>query len=107
MTGKDMLTKRPGEPENLRELLERRASDRPGKIFLFSEADGHRFTYAEFDAAVNRTAQLLVARGITKGDVAGLLMPILSRTIGRLQMPQVCADCRGYSERTNRQAAQA
>lgn len=73
-----MLAKPTGEPENLRELLERRASDRPDKIFLFSEADGRRFTYVELDVAVNRTAQLLVAHGITKGDVAGLLMPILS-----------------------------
>ena len=78
MTGKDMLSKPPGEPENLRELLEQLASGARDKNFLFSKADGRRFTYAEFDAAVNRTAQLLVAHGITKGDVAGLLMPILS-----------------------------
>ncbi|MBV9209934.1 MAG: hypothetical protein JOZ52_04865, partial [Acidobacteria bacterium] len=42
------------EPRSLRELLERRADDAPGKPFLFSEADGRAYTYAEFDAAVNR-----------------------------------------------------
>ncbi len=60
---------------NLRELLEHRAGEAPGKHFLFSEADGRRFTYAEFDAAVNRTATLLVSQGVQKGDVVSLLMP--------------------------------
>jgi hypothetical protein len=30
--------------ENLRALLEQRAKENAGKIFLFSEADGHEFT---------------------------------------------------------------
>lgn len=60
---------------NLRELLEQRAADAPEKMFLFSEADGRQFTYAEFDAAVNRTAALLASQEVQKGDVVSLLMP--------------------------------
>jgi len=60
---------------NLRELLEQRAGEAPNKDFLFSEADGRHFSYAEFDTAVNRTATLLVSLGLHKGDVVSLLMP--------------------------------
>lgn len=63
------------EPLTLRELVESRAATNPDKPFLFSEADGRRFTYAEFDRAVNRAALMLMARGIGKGDVVSLLMP--------------------------------
>ena len=63
------------EPASLRELLEQRAKSTPDKSFLFSEADGRRYTYAEFDAAVNRAARLLVEHGIKKGDAVSLLMP--------------------------------
>ncbi|HJU55481.1 MAG TPA: long-chain fatty acid--CoA ligase [Pyrinomonadaceae bacterium] len=61
--------------ENIRELLERRAGSTPDKHFLFSEADGRAYTYAEFDAAANRAALMLAARGIKKGDAVSLLMP--------------------------------
>jgi acyl-CoA synthetase (AMP-forming)/AMP-acid ligase II len=60
---------------NMRQLLERRAQANPAKTFLFSEADGRKWTYAEFDAAVNRTANMLASHGITKGDVVSLLLP--------------------------------
>ena len=60
---------------NLRELLETRASATPEKTFLFSERDGRRFTYREFDAAVNRAASMLSARGVGKGNVVSLLLP--------------------------------
>ena len=60
---------------NIRQLLERRAQETPDKHFLFSEADGRRYTYAEFDAAVNRAARMLTAHGIKKGDAVSLLMP--------------------------------
>ena len=60
---------------NLRELLEHRVSQYPEKQFLFSTADGRVWTYAEFDHAVNRTANLLKSRGIAKGDVVSLLLP--------------------------------
>ncbi len=60
---------------NLRELLEQRLVASGAKTFLFSEADGRRFTYSEFNKAVHRTAALLVSRGIGKGDVVSLMMP--------------------------------
>src|SRR5438876_3859401 len=63
------------EPNNIGNLLEQRTARAPGKLFLFSEPDGRRFTYAEFDAAVNRAAAMLGAHGIGKGDVVSLLMP--------------------------------
>src|SRR5918993_5799988 len=62
-------------PENLRELLEARAAAAPAKTFLFSEQDGRRFTYDEFDAAVDATTRMLAARGVSKGDVVSLLLP--------------------------------
>lgn len=63
------------QPETLRELLESRVASAPDKEFLFSEADGRRFTFAEFDAAVNRAARLLESHAIGKGDAVSLLMP--------------------------------
>jgi long-chain acyl-CoA synthetase len=63
------------QSQTLGELLEARAAAAPDKKFLFSEADGRAFTYTDFDCAVNRTVLLLEARGVTKGDVVGLLMP--------------------------------
>ena len=63
------------EPLNVGELLERRAEAAPEKVFLYSEEDGRRYSYAEFDAAVHRAARMLAARGIKKGDAVALLMP--------------------------------
>jgi long-chain acyl-CoA synthetase len=62
-------------PNNLPELLEQRVKQSPDKHFLFSEADGRRFTYAEFSNAVERAARMLAASGIGKGHAVGLLMP--------------------------------
>jgi long-chain acyl-CoA synthetase len=61
--------------KNVRELLESRAGENGDKTYLFSETDGRRWNYREFDAAVNRAANLLAARGIGKGGVVSLLMP--------------------------------
>src|SRR6266576_3325022 len=66
---------RTNEPETLRELLESRVVAAPDEEFLFSEADGRRFTFAEFDRVVNRTAGLLTAHGVGKGDAVSLLLP--------------------------------
>ena len=63
------------EPSNIGYLLEQRVARTPDRAFLLSEPDGRQFTYAEFSAAVNRTATMLAAQGITKGDVVSLLMP--------------------------------
>lgn len=63
------------DPQNIPALLRQRVASAPDKLFLFSEADGRRFTYREFAAAVDRAAALLVSRGIARGDVVSLLMP--------------------------------
>lgn len=60
---------------NVRDLLEQQAANAAEKVFLFSEADGRQWSYAEFDRAVNRTANLLRSHSIAKGDVVSLLMP--------------------------------
>ena len=62
-------------PVNIAVLLADRVSATPTKPFLFSEADGRVFTYAEFDRAVSRAARRLVAAGVGKGDAVSLLMP--------------------------------
>jgi len=62
-------------PNSLRQLLEHRVEKAPAKIFLLSEADGRQFSYADFAAAVNRTASMLLAKGIRKGDAVSLLLP--------------------------------
>jgi long-chain acyl-CoA synthetase len=61
--------------ENLRVLLEQRAAKNSDKVFLFSEADGRKWTYREFDKAVNRAANLLKANGVSQSDVVSLLLP--------------------------------
>ncbi|MFN2576443.1 MAG: class I adenylate-forming enzyme family protein [Pyrinomonadaceae bacterium] len=63
------------EARNISDLLKDRVARTPDKIFLLSGADGRRFTYAEFSAAVARAASMLAAHGITKGDVVSMLMP--------------------------------
>lgn len=60
---------------NISELLNHTAARWPEKEFLFSETDGRRFTYSEFQGAVNRAARMLAAEGIKKGDAVSLLMP--------------------------------
>jgi long-chain acyl-CoA synthetase len=70
------MTEKSNEPvENLPALLQDRVANTPEKHFLFSEADGRSFTYAQFAAAVDRTAALLASHGVTQGDVVSLLMP--------------------------------
>jgi long-chain acyl-CoA synthetase len=63
------------EPRTIPELLKQRVAATPDKLFLFSEADKRQFTYKQFEAAVMRTARMLAARGVRKGDVVSLLMP--------------------------------
>jgi fatty-acyl-CoA synthase len=55
----------------LGDLLRRTAQRYPDKTAVV--AGERRFTYAEFDIAVNRTANALAARGVTKGDRLALL----------------------------------
>src|SRR5256886_4225525 len=60
---------------NIYGLLEARVANAPNKSFLFSEADGRKFSYRQFQAAVDRAAAMLVSQRIGKGDVVSLLMP--------------------------------
>lgn len=62
-------------PNNLPQLLSVRVKQSPDKHFLFSEADGRRFTYEGFGEAVQRAARMLAANGVGKGDAVSLLMP--------------------------------
>ena len=64
-----------GEPDNLHQLLAQRVEIMPEKSFLFSEADGRKFSYEEFMAAVNRAALMLASHGVGRGDAVSLLMP--------------------------------
>lgn len=61
--------------KNVPALVEARVNANPNKPFLFSEADERSYTYSEFSAAVERTAGMLTAAGVVKGDVVSLLMP--------------------------------
>ncbi|HEY8186108.1 MAG TPA: long-chain-fatty-acid--CoA ligase [Pyrinomonadaceae bacterium] len=63
------------EPNNLHELLAQRVDIMPQKSFLFSEADGRKFSYEEFISAVDRAARMLASHGVCRGDVVSLLMP--------------------------------
>src|SRR5712692_2223979 len=72
MTSEAINSKTIIDTNNLRELLEQRVSIAPDKTFLLSEVDGRRLTYAEFDEAVNRSARMLAAYGVTKGDAVSL-----------------------------------
>src|SRR6476619_1759440 len=63
------------ESRNILEILKQRVDAAPDKQFLFSEADKRKFTYKQFEAAVERTARMLAAQGVGKGDVVSLLMP--------------------------------
>jgi long-chain acyl-CoA synthetase len=70
-----MIKSTASSSNNLKSLVEDRVAQSPAKDFLFSEADGRRFTYMEFDRLVNRVASLLSELGIGKGDVVSLLLP--------------------------------
>jgi len=62
-------------PQNLGQLLRQRVAASPERDFLFSESDGRRFSYAQFEQAVTRAARLMQSHGVAKGDVVSLLMP--------------------------------
>jgi long-chain acyl-CoA synthetase len=61
-------------PDSIRELLEWKVEQSPGKEFLFVESDGRVFTYREFDQEVNRAAHLLRSLNVTKGERVSLLL---------------------------------
>lgn len=55
--------------------LERTVARHPGREALVEVASGRRWTYAEFDAAVNAVALGLMAAGIGKGERVGIWAP--------------------------------
>lgn len=62
----------------LRQLLEYRAATTPGNPFvIYDDLEGRvtRLSYAEFDAQVNRTANVLRTLGVSKGDKINLHLP--------------------------------
>ena len=76
LQSESMMTTETTNPlANMRELLELRAAETPDATFLFDARDGRSWTYAEFDAVVNRTADLLASHGVGRGDVVSLLLP--------------------------------
>jgi long-chain acyl-CoA synthetase len=62
------------ESRNVSELLAVRVAEGPDRPFLFSEADGRVFSYAQFAKAVSSAAAMLAFCAIGKGDVVSLLM---------------------------------
>jgi long-chain acyl-CoA synthetase len=70
-----MTTETTNHYASMRELLELRAAETPARTFLSDAHDGRSWTYAGFDAAVNRTADVLAAHGVRRGDVVSLLLP--------------------------------
>jgi long-chain acyl-CoA synthetase len=69
------LSESQSTPQNLGQLLRQRVAAWPEKDFLFSEEDGRRFSYAQFEQAVTRAVRLLQSHGVGKSDVVSLLMP--------------------------------
>ena len=61
--------------ETIGDNLRRTARRVPQRDALVSCEQGLRWTYAEFDAAVDRLATGLLARGVRKGDRVGLWSP--------------------------------
>ncbi|HEU4389275.1 MAG TPA: AMP-binding protein, partial [Blastocatellia bacterium] len=61
-------------PGNIRELLELRVESSPDRPFVYSEADGRILSYSDLDRLVNRTANLLLSKGATKGDRISLFL---------------------------------
>src|SRR6266496_3068759 len=75
MTNEKIICEQEATHKNLAHLLQQRVSVAPEQHFLFSEADGRKFTYAEFEQAVDRASRWLASAGVNKGDVVSLLMP--------------------------------
>jgi len=69
------VSTRPLLGETIGENLERAAARYTGREALVEVATGRRFTYAEFDAAVNEVALGLLAMDVAKGDRVGIWAP--------------------------------
>jgi fatty-acyl-CoA synthase len=69
------VSTRPLLGETIGENLERAVARYTGREALVEVATGRRFTYMEFDAAVNEVALGLLAMGVMKGDRVGIWAP--------------------------------
>jgi long-chain acyl-CoA synthetase len=63
-----------GVPKNVDDLLVSRARQTPNKEFLVARFGERRWTYQEFDAAVETAARLIESLGVAKGDRVSLLL---------------------------------
>ncbi|MBC5764650.1 AMP-binding protein [Ramlibacter albus] len=63
----------PVTDETLRETMDRRAREEPGRVFL--RFQDRSWTFGEIDALVNRVANGLLARGLRPGDRVALMLP--------------------------------
>jgi long-chain acyl-CoA synthetase len=61
-------------PRNIDELLSSRVRQYGDMEFLISGSGTRRWTYREFDAAVEETARLLSSLGVSRGDRVSLLL---------------------------------
>ena len=59
--------------ETIREAMERRSRETPHDVYCIFE--DRPLTFEAFDAAVNRVANALLARGLCKGDRVALMLP--------------------------------
>ncbi len=72
---------------SLRAVLEERAAAAPDRLFVrFDDGDAgvRDYTYREFDAAVNRTANALLRLGVSKGDKLNLHLSNSPRAAARM-----------------------
>jgi crotonobetaine/carnitine-CoA ligase len=60
-------------PRNIRELIETQTAKNPDKVFLYFE--DREITYAQFNASINRAANVFLELGIKKGDRVCFFMP--------------------------------
>jgi len=67
-------------PRTLGEILRRQAADHPGTEFLVFP--DNRWTYADFDAWVDRLACGLTARGIGRGSKVAIMLPNCPEFVG-------------------------
>lgn len=59
----------------VRDLIEERAKKFAEKVFFISPDTEEAITYGELNERINRTANLLLASGVRKGDKIGILLP--------------------------------
>src|SRR5262245_17729777 len=87
----EVLRLYPAHDYTLHGAFETRARRDPQRPFIVFA--GKTWSWAEFGAAAAKTAQLLVARGVRKGDRIGVLA---RNDIGHVLLLFACADRRNH-----------